>query len=179
MDQEATPKYSTLVILQPEANIATSYRKVKRFILENMGNEVISRFRRNKPITSQDIEDLEKLLFDGGERGTKEDFVSFHGNKEPIGYFVRGVVGLDQEAAMEPFLEFLKKDGLNTQQKAFINLVIDYLSAKGVMPPEKLMEHPFTEMHPQGVIDVFEKKDVEALMQIVKRINENAVPKIK
>jgi type I restriction enzyme R subunit len=174
MDQKQTPN-STLVLLTPEFNVAGFYRKVKRYILVNQDNEIISRIRHNKPISPQDIEALEKVLFDGGERGTKEDFVGHHDSKEPLGYFVRSIVGLDQDAAMDAFEEFLVKSPLDTVQKAFVNLIIDYVTTRGVMEPERLFEHPFTEGHPQGVLDVFDEAKAQAIMDILRGINRNAI----
>ena len=84
--------------------------------------------------------------------------------------FVRALVGLDREAAKRAFTEFLEGRRLTADQLEFLDLVIDHLTARGVMDPKLLYEAPFTDFDRNGVEGVFEKSDVVRLVQILREI---------
>jgi type I restriction enzyme R subunit len=60
--------------------------------------------------------------------------------------------------------------GGHADQLEFLNLIIDHLTARGVMDPKLLYEAPFTDFDRNGVEGVFEKADVVRLVQILRDI---------
>ena len=52
----------------------------------------------------------------------------------------------------------------------FLDLVIDHLTARGVMDPKLLYETPFTDFDTKGVEGVFEHSDVVRMVQILRDI---------
>jgi type I site-specific restriction endonuclease len=84
--------------------------------------------------------------------------------------FVRSLVGLDREAAKQAFSEFLVQRNLTANQNEFLNLIIDHLTARGVMDPRLLYEAPFTDFDSKGVEGVFEHADVVRLVDILRGI---------
>ena len=84
------------------------------------------------------------------------------------------LVGLDREAAKRAFTEFLEGRRLTADQLEFLDLVIDHLTARGVMDPKLLYEAPFTDFDRNGVEGVFEKPDVVHLVQILREIEPRA-----
>jgi type I restriction enzyme R subunit len=82
--------------------------------------------------------------------------------------FVRSLVGLDRETAKRAFAEFLNGRRLTADQLEFLDLVIDHLTARGVMDPKLLYEAPFTDFDSKGVEGVFEHVDVVRLVQILR-----------
>jgi type I restriction enzyme R subunit len=83
---------------------------------------------------------------------------------------VRGLVGLDREAAKRAFAEFLEKRRLTADQQEFVNLIIDHLTARGVMDPKLLYEPPFTDFDRNGVEGVFDHADARRLVKILEEI---------
>lgn len=157
------------------SNYGTSYRRrVESFIRENKHQLTISKLLTNEPITSRELSLLEEILFDGDERGTKEDFVKEFG-KEPLGVFIRGIIGLDVKAAQNAFSEFLQAGNLRADQMTFIQNIISYLTKNGTIEPSMLFEPPFTDMNDQGLMGVFEDSDAHKVISIIERINENAM----
>lgn len=61
-------------------------------------------------------------------------------NDGGLGIFVRSLVGLDREAAKHAFDQFQCKRKLSANQIEFLNMVIDYLTERGVMDPRLLYE---------------------------------------
>ena len=117
---------------------------------------------------------LEDLLFDGEERGTREDFIKEYG-QEPLGIFIRSIIGLDIKAAQEAFADFINKGNLRADQMTFIQNIISYLTKNGVIEPGMLFESPFTDMNDQGLMGVFDDGDAHKVISIIKKIKENAM----
>lgn len=156
-------------------NYGTLYRKrVESFIRNNKHNLVISKLQSNIPITAKELELLEKVLFEGGDLGTKDDFVKEFGDA-PLGMFIRSIIGLDAKAAQEAFAEFLKAGNLSANQMTFIQNIISYLTKNGTLETTMLFEQPFNDMHDKGLIGVFDDGASYKIINIVESINQNAV----
>ncbi|HNW88511.1 MAG TPA: DEAD/DEAH box helicase family protein [Bacteroidales bacterium] len=164
-----------------EKNLLGSYSKmdnyrqrVERYIRENQHHITISKLKTNKPITHAELKELERILFDGHEIGTKDDFEKVYG-KQPLGQFIRSIVGLDRNAAMEAFSEFLSKGNLKADQLTFINNIIDHLTINGAIDNKMLFEPPFTDINDLGIVGVFPEPDVKMIIGILENIEKNAV----
>ena len=123
---------------------------------------------------SDELKLLEKILFDGDERGTMEDFQKEFGT-EPLGVFIRSILGLDVKVAQEAFSEFLQTGSLKADQMTFIQNIITYLTKNGTIEPSMLFESPFTDMNDQGLIGIFEDGEAHKVISIIERINKNAM----
>jgi len=148
-------------------------RRVESFIRENKHNITISKLSNNQPITEDEIKVLEDILFDGEERGTHDKFVEEYG-EEPLGKFIRSILGLDIEAANKAFAYFLQTASLKADQMTFINTIISYLTKNGTIDKSMLFEPPFTDVNDQGLMGVFDDADTVKIIRIIDEINANA-----
>jgi type I restriction enzyme R subunit len=167
----------TLSFNEPDlsSNYGASYRRrVESFIRENKHQLTISKLQSNEPITAKELKVLEDILFDGDVRGTRSDFVKEFG-EEPLGVFIRGIIGLDVKAAQNAFAEFLQAGSLRADQMTFIQNIITYLTKNGTIEPSMLFEPPFTDMNDQGLLGLFDDGDAHKVISIIERINENAM----
>ena len=119
------------------------------------------------------MQELENILFDGKERGTKDDFIKSHG-KQPLGKFIRSIVGMDINAAKEAFGEFLNAGSLSADQIRFVDMIIDYLTKNGVIDAEMLFEEPFTTFHTEGIAGLFDEETTTKILTILRQIDANA-----
>jgi type I restriction enzyme R subunit len=166
----------TAVLNEPtfETNYGIPYRKrVESFIRENKHHITISKLSSNLPITAEELNALEAILFDGAERGTKDSFVKEYGN-QPLGVFIRSIIGLDIKAAQEAFSEFLNSGKLKADQVTFIQNIINYLNKNGTIEPSMLFEPPFTDLNDYGLNGVFDDTSAYKIISIVEHVNENA-----
>jgi len=92
-----------------------------------------------------------------------------------LGLFIRALVGLDREAAKRAFGDFMGGRSLTPNQIEFMDLIIDYLTDRGVMDPRRLYESPFTDLDDQGISGVFPAEDVKALVRLLNDVRERAV----
>ena len=148
--------------------------RVERYIRENQNHLTIRKLKTNLPITRAELNELERILFDGEERGTKSDFVKEVGDK-PLGIFIRSIVGLDIKAAKDAFSVFLSKGSLSPDQIRFIDNIIEHLHVNGIINPEMLYESPFTDINDMGISGVFEADETDTIFRIIEEVTNNAV----
>jgi len=152
-----------------------SYKeRVASYIRNHKNHLVIQKLKSNKPITETEIQALEDILFDGKTIGTKQDYIENFGDK-PLGEFIRGIVGLDVAAAQAAFSEFIHAGNLRADQMTFINSIISYLTKNGMIDKKMLFEPPFTNIHDQGLLGVFDDADASQVIKLVERVNGNAL----
>ena len=150
-----------------------SYKKrIESFVREHKNHLVIHKLYQNEPITAEELHKLEELLFQG-ELGTRQDYESHYG-KEPLGKFIRSILGMDVTAANKAFSRFLQDGNLKAHQQKFIQTIIDFLNKNGFIDPAMLYDEPFNYMHDEGVAGLFPSEDVHEIYQIIDDLNRNA-----
>lgn len=147
--------------------------KVEQYILENKLNLTIDKLRKNIKITKSELENLEKMLFEQGDLGNKERFSEVFGN-QPLGKFIRSIVGLDVGAAKEAFSELISNANLNQKQITFLNMIIDHFSKRGFITSDLLFEPPFTNVDSLGIVHLFGEEKSREIEAIIDRINANS-----
>lgn len=153
-------------------NNLQSYRqKVEHYLKQHQDQLAVYKLRHNKPLTKQDTDTLERLLWE--ELGTKEQYQKDYGDTS-ITRLVRTIVGLDRQAAMEAFSEFLSENRLNMNQAHFVRLIVDYVVKNGVLDKRVLQEDPFRTLG--SVTALFKENitDAKRILSIVDQINQNA-----
>lgn len=153
-------------------DLANYKAKAEFYVRQHQDNIAIAKLKSNQPLTSMDIEALERILW--SELGTKEDYEAEYGSK-PLGEFVREIVGLDMNAAKTAFADYLNNTNLDSRQIYFVNQIVEYIVHNGIMKDlSVLQEAPFTD---QGsVVEVFTDITVWAgIRKIIDSINANAV----
>ncbi|MDQ9169010.1 type I restriction-modification enzyme R subunit C-terminal domain-containing protein [Oxalobacteraceae bacterium R-40] len=92
-----------------------------------------------------------------------------------MGIFIRSLVGVDREAAVQAFSEFITGTTAAPNQIEFIDLIVQELTQRGVMDQERLFQSPFTDLNAQGPIEVSPPAKVTQLVQVLHEIRERAV----
>jgi type I restriction enzyme, R subunit len=145
-----------------------AFRRKARIFLKPYENHIaLLKVKRNEQLTPTDLKELERIFLEAGVDETSLDSLQTDGG---LPRFVRTLIGLDRRAAMQAFAEFLDNRKLTADQVEFLNLVIDHLTARGVLDPKLLYETPFTDFDAKGVEGVFERSDVVRLVEILRDI---------
>ncbi len=149
-------------------------KKVQEYLKNHLDHIVIHRLRTNKPLTATDLQGLERTLVEIGEDDgrTLLTHLLARSNAPSLPHFVRSMVGMDRAAAQEAFSEFLSNRSLTTPQIRFIEMVIDQLTARGVMEPSALYEAPFSSLHAGGPDELFAGKSnvIEGIFEKLKTL---------
>ena len=185
IDFENTPIYFTMFEDEFEGNIIEHQlvygfndleayrRKVEQYLKQQSNHLTIHKIRNNIQITQSELGDLEHMLFDQGEMGTREEFVKAFG-EQPLGKFIRGIVGLETNAAKLAFGEILSGQTLNSQQIRFMDTIINFFTVKGVIEPAMLFEAPFTDINTSGIMGVFDEVTSVRIISLIEGINHTA-----
>jgi type I restriction enzyme R subunit len=116
---------------QPEdtvIDIRTYREKVIDYLAEHLDSAVINKIHNLEPITTADLNELERILWH--ELGTKAEYdqTTDIGN---LAAFVRSLIGLSQESVNIKFGEYLSGNLLNSQQQEFVRTIINYVRENG------------------------------------------------
>ena len=147
--------------------------KVRVFLRAHESHITLYKLRRNMPLTTADLTELERMLVASGLASTQElQMASMQ--SQGLGLFVRSLVGLDREAASAALAGFVQDKVLSANQLEFVNLVVKHLTENGAMDAALLYEPPFTSYAPQGPDALFTSVQVEQLMGVLHEVRANA-----
>lgn len=167
-----------IVVALPGFSIGTDEAKfrakVQAFLRKHLDHVAIAKLHRNKPLTASDLAELERILAESGV-GAPDEIRRAAEASQGLGLFVRSLVGLDREAAKEAMAGFIVGKTLSANQLEFVNLVVDHLTAHGVMEPAQLYDSPFTDITPHGPDGLFRSADVDVLLRSLEAVKASAV----
>ena len=126
-----------------------SYKqKVMDYLAENSDNPVLQKIQTMEQLSNEDIRELERIFWQ--ELGTKEDYERtylaqdryklYGGN---IAAFIRSVIGLDMNAALEKFVALMQGECLTSMQDEYLRNIIRYVCENGDIENRTMQEEPF------------------------------------
>ncbi|MBT3199636.1 MAG: restriction endonuclease subunit R, partial [Phycisphaerales bacterium] len=170
------------VVHMPTMTGAQYAKKVSDYLQNHLNNIVIHRLRTNQPLTESDLQSLEATLAEIGQEdgpALLSGLLTSSGAPS-LAHFVRSLVGLDRAAAQALFSEFLSDRSLSTSQIRFIEMIIDQLTARGVMEASALYEPPFSNLHSGGPDALFAGKGqvVEGIFETLRTVKAGLIAKV-
>ena len=165
----------------PKMTGAEYEKKVQEYLKNHLDHIVIHRLHNNHPLTTTDLQGLEKTLVEIGEEDGQTLLAGLLARSEAtsLGLFVRSLVGMDRAAAKEAFSGFLSDRSLTSPQIRFIEMVIDQLTARGVMKATALYELPFSNLHAGGPDELFVGKEnvIQGIFDKLEAVNSGSIAK--
>ncbi len=156
----------------PKMTGAQYAKKVEDYLRNHLDDLVIHRLRANQPLTAADLDALETTLAAIGEEEGETLLLGLiaRSGSPSLAHFVRRLVGMDRAAAQSAFARFLQDRSLTAPQIRFVELVVDQLTARGVMEASALYESPFTNLHAGGPDELFagRKNVIEGIFDTLK-----------
>jgi len=148
-------------------------KKAQNFPKENLAEDVVAKVRNGEPLTSADMDDLQRVLVAAGI-GDDATFAEASERAGSFGLFIRSLVGLDRAAAKRAFAKFLDDKSYSVNQIRFVEMVIDYLTEHGTVEERRVYESPFISVAPEGPDAIFVSDDVDEFFEIVKHLHDTA-----
>jgi type I restriction enzyme R subunit len=148
--------------------------KARAFLNRHLDHVVVAKLRMNRPLTSSDLSELERLLGESGV-GEPEDIRRAAEDAQGLGLLVRSLVGMDRAAAKEVLARFTDGKTLTANQLEFVNLIVDHLTEHGVVEAARLYESPFTDLTPHGPDALFEAPEMDELLRMLQAVRATAV----
>ncbi len=169
------------LVAMPKMTGAQYEKKVRSYLDSHRDHLVVHRLRTNQPLTTADLEGLEAALVEIGEEDGQTLLSGLLARREApsLAYFVRTLVGLDRSAAQATFSEFLNDRSLTPPQIRFVEMVIEQLTARGVMDASSLYEPPFSNMHVGGPDELFSGKEnvIEGIFKKLEEVSSDVTSK--
>jgi type I restriction enzyme R subunit len=148
--------------------------KAAAYLREHADHVALQRLRRNKQLTPEDLTSLEVMMLASG--ADQSDLATAAAQSGGLGLFIRSLVGLDRAAAAEAFAAYLDGARFSVEQIRFVELIIDELTANGVVAPGRLFESPYTDRAPTGPDFFFADQDVDGIVDVLEVITRRAAP---
>ena len=135
----------------------TYRQRVIDYIREHRDDEVFQKIFRLEQLTPDDISQLERIMWE--ELGTREDYNRYtQSDSMNVAMFIRSVIKVDRQVALEKFTNFLNGSTLNARQMEYLKSIIAYVCENGDIEPQTLMSvSPFNDIN---IIDLFDDKAV-------------------
>jgi type I restriction enzyme R subunit len=148
--------------------------KARAFLQKHQDHLAIRKLRMNEPLTELDLQELERMLDEAAELNPQylQRALNEAGG---LGIFVRSLVGMDRQAAKEALNGFTAGQKLTSNQIEFIDLIINELTAHGIVRPEVFYESPFTDLTPQGPEGIYQPEQLNKLFEVLEEIGRRAV----
>lgn len=133
-------------------------KKVRASLGGSLERIEIQKLRQGKPLTSQDIAELEGLLVSLADGQGDELLAGLleRTSSPSLPHFIRSCVGMERKAVQERFSTFLSDRALNPAQIRFVELVVEQLTMPGCLDPASLYEQPFLKLHAMGPDALFQ-----------------------
>jgi len=148
------------------------YKKKVNFYLKNhLDNEIINKIRNNEKITSDEIEQLQQILFNDLNSNIEEFKHNY--SEQSLVLLVRKTVGLSKEFIDKEFSKYINENELNVEQTRFVNLIKNYIMKNGVIDKRILNDDPFNNYG--SINDLFGKNwdIIKIIIMIIDLINGN------
>lgn len=168
---------STAVVLPgitPGLDLQRFRAKASAYLREHEDHIALQKLRRNKQLTPDDLTALEQMLVSAGV-GQPADVAWVAERSGGLGLFIRSLVGLDRGAAADVFAEYLDGSRFTVDQVRFIGLIVQELTANGVVEPRRLYESPYTDRAPTGPDLVFPRADIDVIVDLLRQVKAHAV----
>lgn len=169
------------VVYMPKMTGVQYEKKVKAYLRNHQDHLVIQRLRTNKPLTDTDLQGLETALAEiGADEGeTLLSNLLTRSNAPSLAHFIRSLVGMDRKTAQAAFSSFLNNRSLTPPQIRFIEMVIDQLTAQGIVEASALYEPPFSNLHAGGPDELFQGQEtiIDGIFETLASIHSGLVSK--
>ncbi len=151
------------------------YRQRAQGVLEAIFDEcpALQKIKQRQPVTEAELQDLADRVAMRDAGFTVDDLLEhFPHDPNTIELAIRSVIGLDAEAVNAHFQSFIEANPkLNKYQHRFLALLKSHIVQYGAIEIERLYEVPFTNLSPEGVDGLFENEQVDALIDLIERLN--------
>lgn len=140
-------------------NVSRVEEELRTALAKHRDSLAMQKLRTARPLTENDVEDLEAMIAEAGLEGVDEVRKSLGGDTIPA--FVRRLVGLDGEAMRAEFADLLDGTTLTANQISFTRHVIKALVKNGGLTMPEAFDESFS---PYGrVSDIFQNNQAVVL----------------
>lgn len=140
-------------------------------------NPILKKIKSGEAITEEELNDLAELMNERDPFVTEKLLQRVYGNQHAkFLQFIKHILQIEtvhsfEETVTMAFDEFIRlHNSLSNNQIEFMNVLKKYLIDKGKIEKKDLINPPFTQLHPQGILGVFSPKEIEEIITVIQKI---------
>jgi type I restriction enzyme R subunit len=155
------------------------YKEMVEEMVQQMAdqNTILKKLKSGEEITIEEINELAQLMSEKDPFVTEKLLQRVYGNQHAkFLQFIKHILEIEhvlsfEETVTMAFNEFVKlHNNLSNNQIEFMNVLKKYLIDKGAVEKKDLINPPFTQLHPQGILGVFSPKEIDEIITIIKKV---------
>lgn len=130
--------------------VVTYKQRVFEWLQENRDLPVLQKLVNIEQLTHEDIIQLETICW--RDLGTKEEYQAYVQSckmicGDVVAAFIRSIIGIDMEKAIERYNQFLSTTVLNVEQEEYLKTIIRYVCENGDITSQTMTnDHPFIDI---------------------------------
>lgn len=140
-------------------------------------NSILQKIKSGKTITEGELTELAQLMSERDPFVTEKLLQRVYGNQHAkFLQFIRHILEIEavhsfEETVTLAFDEFIKQhNNLSKNQIEFMKVLKKYMIDKGKIEKKDLINPPFTQLHPQGILGVFSPKEIDEIISVIQKI---------
>jgi type I restriction enzyme, R subunit len=148
--------------------------KVKELVSQNA---ILQKIQSGQNITSQETEELAKLMSEKDPYVTEKLLKRvYHNDQAKFIQFIKHILQIEpiksfDETVTLAFDNFIAThNNLSAPQISFLNILKKYLIDKGKIERTDLVNAPFTQVHPEGILGVFAPNEINEIIELTYKL---------
>ncbi|WP_026836540.1 DEAD/DEAH box helicase family protein [Gillisia sp. JM1] len=140
-------------------------------------NPILKKIKSGDRITEDELNVLAQMMNEKDPFVTEKLLQRVYGNQHAkFLQFIKHILQVEivhsfEETVTLAFDEFIKlHNNLSSNQIEFMTVLKKYLIDKGKIEKKDLINPPFTQLHPQGILGVFSPQEIEEIITVIQRI---------
>uniref|UniRef100_UPI00404AAFB0 type I restriction-modification enzyme R subunit C-terminal domain-containing protein n=1 Tax=Flavobacterium sp. TaxID=239 RepID=UPI00404AAFB0 len=140
-------------------------------------NPILQKIKQGQNISNEELETLAQLMNEKDPFVTEKLLQRVYGNQHAkFLQFIKHILQVEvihsfEETVTLAFDSFIKEhNNLSNNQIEFMKVLKKFLIDKGKIEKKDLINPPFTQLHPQGIMGVFSPKEIEEIITIIQKV---------
>ena len=155
------------------------YKEMVEVMVQQLAdqNPILQKIKQGQNISSEELETLAQMMNEKDPFVTEKLLQRAYGNQHAkFLQFIKHILQVEvihsfEETVTLAFDSFIKEhNNLSNNQIEFMKVLKKFLIDKGKIEKKDLINPPFTQLHPQGIMGVFSPKEIEEIITIIQRV---------
>jgi type I restriction enzyme, R subunit len=170
-----------MVEFGPEKELisVSQYKEMVERMVQQLAdkNPILQKVKTGQSISTDELSELAQLMNERDPFVTEKILQRVYGNQHAkFLQFIKHILQIEvihsfDETVTIAFNEFIKTHNrLSNNQIEFLNVLKNYLIDKGKIEKKDLINPPFTQLHPQGILGVFSQNEIEEIIKVIHKV---------
>jgi type I restriction enzyme R subunit len=155
------------------------YKEMVEVMVQQLAdqNPILQKIKQGQNISTKELETLAQMMNEKDPFVTEKLLQRVYGNQHAkFLQFIKHILQVEvihsfEETVTLAFDSFIKEhNNLSNNQIEFMKVLKKFLIDKGKIEKKDLINPPFTQLHPQGIMGVFSPKEIEEIITIIQKV---------